>query len=145
MTSSTDVVEYRYVCRKETARKLTDSEWQILNVLWERYPATARGIAERLPKENNWAYTTIKTLLTRLAEKGAVKESKKGNTSLYEPLLSKQMARRNALKSLANQAFDGAFGPLMHFLLEDQKLTVNQRHQLLNAIQKQNNKKESVK
>jgi BlaI family penicillinase repressor len=124
--------------------KLTDAEWQVMNVLWERYPATARGIAERLPKENNWAYTTIKTLLTRLVEKGAVKEGKNGNTSLYEPLLNRQTARRNALKSLANQAFDGAFGPLMHFLVEDQKLTENQKHELLKAIQKQD-KKESVK
>jgi BlaI family penicillinase repressor len=126
--------------------KLTDTEWQIMNCLWERFPATARGIAERLPKEINWAYTTIKTLLTRLTEKGAVKESKKGNTSLYEPLLSRQAARRNALKSLANQAFDGAFGPLMHFLLEDQKLTTGQKRELLSTIQKQDNsKKESDK
>jgi BlaI family penicillinase repressor len=126
--------------------KLTETEWQVMNVLWERYPATARGIAERLPKEINWAYTTIKTILTRLVEKGTVKESKNGNTSLYEPLLSRQDARRNALKSLANQAFDGAFGPLMHFLLEDQKLTDSQRQQFLNAIQKQEKKeKESDK
>ncbi|MBN1787680.1 MAG: BlaI/MecI/CopY family transcriptional regulator [Sedimentisphaerales bacterium] len=115
--------------------KLTDTEWQVMNVLWERYPATARGISERLPKEINWAYTTIKTLLARLTEKGAVKESKKGNTSLYEPVLTRQQARRVALKSLANQAFDGAFGPLMHFLLEDQKLSKSQRQQLLEIVQ----------
>ncbi len=126
--------------------KLTDAEWLVMNVLWERFPATARGIAERLPKEINWAYTTIKTILARLAEKGVVKESKNGNTSLYEPLLSRKNARRSALASLANQAFDGAFGPLMHFLLEDQKLNAGQKRQLLNAIQRQNNsKKESVK
>jgi len=117
--------------------KLTDTEWQIMNVLWERYPATARGIAERLPKEIDWAYTTIKTLLTRLVEKGAVRENKKGNTSLYEPLLSRQNARRNALKILANQAFDGVFGSLMHFLVEDQKLTDSQKSELLKAIQEQ--------
>jgi len=126
--------------------KLTDTEWQVMNVLWERYPATARGIAERLPKENSWAYTTIKTLLARLVEKGVVKESKNGNTSLYEPVLNRQTARRNALKSLANQAFDGAFGPLMHFLVEDQKLSASQKRELLNTIQKKDNeKKESVK
>lgn len=123
--------------------KLTDAEWQIMNCLWERYPATARGIAERLPKNVEWAYTTIKTLLTRLVEKGAVKENKKGNTSLYEPLLSKQIARRNALKTLANQAFDGAFGPLMHFLIEDEKLTDSQKNELLKAIQKQDKKEKS--
>jgi BlaI family penicillinase repressor len=120
--------------------KLTDAEWQIMNVLWERYPATARGIAERLPKEVEWAYTTIKTLLGRLVEKGAIKENKKGNTSLYEPLLSRQNARRSALKTLVNQAFDGAFGPLMHFLVEDQKLTTSQKNELLKAIQQSDTK-----
>ena len=54
--------------------KLTQAEWQVMNALWERYPATARDIAERLPASVKWAYTTIKTLLTRLLEKGAVSE-----------------------------------------------------------------------
>ena len=114
--------------------KLTNAEWQIMNVLWARYPATARGIAERLPQEVTWAYTTIKTILTRLVEKGAVKESKKGTTCIYEPIVTRKNARRSALKLLANQAFDGAFGPLMHFLLEDQKLSSKQRQELLQAL-----------
>ena len=114
--------------------KLTESEWQIMNVLWERYPTTARGIAERLPQEVNWAYTTIKTLLSRLAKKGVVKESKKGNISIYEPVLTRMNARRNAIKDLANQAFDGAFGPLMHFLQENQKLPAKQKQELMQAL-----------
>ena len=48
--------------------KLTKAEWQIMNVLWAKCPATARQIADRLPEDVNWAYTTIKTMLTRLAE-----------------------------------------------------------------------------
>ena len=115
--------------------RLTEAEWQIMNALWEGWPATAREIADRLPESVNWAYTTIKTMLTRLVEKEAVGESKRGNVGIYEPILSRQNARRNALKSLANQAFDGAFGPLMHFLLEDQNLSVRQREQLLEALQ----------
>ena len=114
--------------------KLTEAEWQIMNVLWERYPATARGISERLPQEVSWAYTTIKTLLTRLVGKGAVREGKKGNTSIYEPLLTRKNARRNAIKILANQAFDGAFGPLMHFMLENQKLTPAQKQELVQSL-----------
>lgn len=125
--------------------KLTEAEWQIMNVLWERYPATARGIAERLPQEISWAYTTIKTLLTRLVEKGVAEESKKGNTSIYEPILTRQKARRIALKTLANQAFDGAFGPLMHFLLEDQKLTSKQKEELMVALKEKNTRKKGGK
>jgi len=57
-----------------------------------------------------------------LVDKGAVKEYKKGNTSQYEPILTREKARRSALKTLVNHAFDGAFGPLLHFLVEDEKL-----------------------
>ncbi len=117
--------------------KLTQAEWQIMNALWQNWPATARQIADRLPKNVNWAYTTIKTMLTRLAGKKAVTETKKAGVGVYEPILTRQTARRNALKSLANQAFDGAFGPLMHFLLQDQKLTPKQRAELLEAIKQE--------
>jgi predicted transcriptional regulator len=74
-------------------------------------------------------------MLSRLTDKNAVKETKKGNVGLYEPVLTKPQARRSALKSLANQAFDGAFGPLMHFLLEDQKLSGKQKEEILQALQ----------
>ena len=115
--------------------KLTEAEWQIMNALWQTWPATARQIADRLGEEVDWAYTTIKTMLTRLTDKNAVKETKKGNISIYEPVLTRQNAQRNALKSLVNQAFDGAFGPMMHFLLEDQKLSKTQREVLLHILE----------
>jgi BlaI family penicillinase repressor len=121
--------------------KITDAEWQIMNCLWEKHPATARGIAGRLPKDVQWAYTTIRTLLARLIEKGAVREYKEGNTSLYEPILSRDNARRSALKTLVNQAFDGAYGPLMHFLVNDQSLTSKQRQALAQALHEQSEKR----
>jgi predicted transcriptional regulator len=116
--------------------KLTEAEWQIMNVLWEKYPATARNISERLESRVNWAYTTIKTMLTRLAEKGAVREKKKGNTSIYEPIVSRTQARHSAVKNLINQAFDGAFGPLMHFLVEDEQLSAKQKKEILELLKK---------
>ena len=125
--------------------KLTEAEWQIMNALWQGWPATTRQVADRLPENVNWAYTTIKTMLTRLTEKQAIKESKKGSIGIYEPILTRQNARRNALKSLANQAFDGAFGPLMHFLLEDQKLTAKQRQELMQAFKENSNKRKGGK
>jgi BlaI family penicillinase repressor len=121
--------------------KLTDAEWQIMNCLWEKHPATARGIAGRLPEDVRWAYTTIRTLLARLVDKGAVREYKEGNTSLYEPLLTRDNARRSALKTLVNQAFDGAYGPLMHFLINDQSLTPKQRQALARALEEQSKKR----
>ena len=80
--------------------KLSDAEWQLMNALWVNHPATAREIMERLDGEVKWAYTTVKTMLTRLVIKNAMSETKKGNTSYYSPLVSQSSAQRNALKSL---------------------------------------------
>ena len=125
--------------------KLTEAEWQIMNTLWEGWPATGRQIADRLPENVNWAYTTIKTMLTRLTEKKVVKETKKGSIGIYEPILTRQNARQSALKILANQAFDGAFGPLMHFLLEDQKLSAKQRRELIQTLKEGTDKRQGGK
>ena len=114
--------------------KLTDAEWQIMKALWEKHPATAREVAERLPTGVSWAYTTIKTMLSRLADKKAVSERKQGNTSVYKPLITQIKARRSAFRSLLDQAFDGAVGPLMHFLVEEKQLTDKQKDQLIEIL-----------
>ena len=110
--------------------KLTDAEWHIMNALWRQHPATARQVLRGLPGRVQWAYTTVKTMLTRLVAKGAIAEHKEGRTSHYEPLLSRANARRGALVNLADRAFDGAFGPLMHFMVEDRRLSASERDQL---------------
>ena len=124
--------------------KLTESEWQIMNALWERHPATARELSERLPEEVNWAYTTIKTMLTRLVAKKAVSERKRANTSVYEPLVTQDKARRSAVHSLLDQAFDGAVEPMLDFLADDRKLTGKQRRQLLQLLQEEEAEKEET-
>jgi len=115
--------------------KLTEAEWQIMNALWQKHPATAREIMERLDRRVKWAYTTIKTMLTRLVEKDAVSEVKQGNTSVYEPLVSQQKARLSAFKSLLDQAFDGAVGPLVHFLTEEKQLTAKEKKELRKILE----------
>ena len=115
--------------------KLTQAEWQIMNALWEKHPATARDIMSRLPKDVKWAYTTLKTMLSRLAEKEAVSEQKQSNMSVYEPLVSQRKARLSAFRQLLDQSFDGAMGPLMHFMLEEQKLNPKQKQELIEILQ----------
>jgi BlaI family penicillinase repressor len=115
--------------------KLTEAEWQIMNALWQKHPATAREIMDRLPVAVQWAYTTIKTMLTRLVEKKAVSETKQGNTSVYDPLVSQQKARLSAFRSLLDQAFDGAIGPLVHFLAEEKQLPAKEREELAKILE----------
>ncbi len=109
---------------------LSDAEWKVMNALWKRHPACVRDVLEEIEGESSWAYTTVKTMLSRLTEKGVLKVEKKANTSYYQPLLTRRQARRAAVRSLIDRAFDGAFGPLMAFLVDDRKLHAPDRKRL---------------
>lgn len=109
---------------------LSDAEWKVMNALWKRHPACVREVLEEIGAEANWAYTTVKTMLSRLAEKGILEVEKHANTSYYSPNLTRNQARRAAVRSLMDRAFDGAFGPLMAFLVDDQKLSSKDRERL---------------
>jgi predicted transcriptional regulator len=115
--------------------RLTDSEWLIMNALWEGHPATAREISERLPKNNDWAYTTIKTMLSRLVGKRAVSERKRANTSIYEPLIERDEAQRSAISSLIKHAFGGAVEPFLGFVANS-AMSPSQRQKLLEMLER---------
>lgn len=110
--------------------RLSNAEWQLMNALWAGHPATARDLAERLPDEIDWAYTTIKTMLTRLEKKRAVSAEMRGNTSHYTPLVARDEARRSALRDLIDQAFGGGVQPLLAFLARDDRLSAAERREL---------------
>jgi len=111
-----------------------------MNALWEKHPATAREIMGRLPQGVKWAYTTLKTMLSRLVEKEAVSEHKQSNTSIYEPLVTQRKARLSAFRLLLDQSFDGAMGPLMHFMLQEQKLNDKQKKELIEILGNESDK-----
>ncbi len=113
---------------------LTSAEWHVMNALWQDWPATAREIEARLSDEVHWAYTTLRSVLARLEEKGAVKEYKRSNVSFYEPILTRRKARMAALRSVVSEAFEGAFGPLVHFLVEEEALSEEERRKLMDAL-----------
>jgi BlaI family penicillinase repressor len=117
--------------------RLSEAEWQIMKALWRCQPATVRDLIEHLPPGVDWAYTTVKTMLTRLEGKKAVSERKTKNVSVYEALVSPLTARGSAWSSFLNQAFDGAMEPLLHFLVRERKLTKKQRRQLAQLLEEE--------
>jgi BlaI family transcriptional regulator, penicillinase repressor len=117
--------------------RLSEAEWQIMKALWRCQPATVHELIAHLPPGVDWAYTTVKTMLTRLAGKKAVSERKTRNVSVYEALVSPQAARGSAWSSFLNQAFDGAMEPLLHFLVRERKLTKKQRRQLARLLEEE--------
>lgn len=114
--------------------KLSDAEWTVMNAVWERFPASARDLVERLERETQWAYTTVKTLLQRLVDKGALSVRMRANQGLYEPLITREQARRSALRSLVDKAFDGTFGSLLQHMVSAERLSPKDRARLQNLL-----------
>jgi predicted transcriptional regulator len=110
--------------------KLTDAEWTVMGALWERAPASARDVLEAVGDETGWAYTTVKTMLARLAEKGVLAVEMDGNTSRYSPLVTRGDARKGALRALVEHAFDGTVGALVSHLVAEEKLSAKDRRRL---------------
>jgi BlaI family penicillinase repressor len=117
--------------------KLTEPEWQLMNALWKHHPATTREIIEQIPGSVKWAYTTVKTMLTRLEAKKAVTERKRGNTSVYEPLITQENAQRSAMTNLLNKVLGGAVAPLLHFLVDSGKISSKERQELIRMLQEE--------
>jgi predicted transcriptional regulator len=107
----------------------SDAEWKVLHALWRRGKATSRELLEELAAEN-WAYTTLKTMLTRMEEKGFVRSKPLGNAAQYEPLLARGEAQRSALRTLIERVFEGAAGPLLAHLAEEERLSAVERAEL---------------
>ena len=115
--------------------KLSDAEWTVMRAVWARSPASARDVLEHAEAETGWAYTTVKTLLARLVEKGAVSARMRGNVSLYEPRVTMRQARIAALRSLVDRAFDGTFGTLLQHLIAEEKLSPRDRAALARMVE----------
>ncbi len=107
----------------------SDAEWKVLHALWKRGKASARELLEDLSAED-WAYTTLKTMLTRMEDKGFVRSRSLGNMALYEPLLARGEAQRSALRTLIERVFEGAAGPLLAQLAEEERLSPRDRAEL---------------
>lgn len=109
--------------------KLSDAEWTVMNALWEHSPASARDVHARM-HDRDWAYTTVKTMLDRLVEKGAVAVEKQANAGIFTPLLTRDEARSSAVRSLVERAFGGTFDALVQHFVAAERLTARERAQL---------------
>lgn len=107
----------------------SDAEWKVLHALWRLNKATSRELLDELASEG-WAYTTLKTMLTRMEEKGFVRSKSVGNAARYEARLARGDAQRSALRTLIARVFEGASGPLLAHLAEEESLSPGERAEL---------------
>ena len=114
--------------------QISDAEWQVMEELWRCSSATAREVSLALAESTGWTRSTVKTMLERLAEKGAVEVELRGNVRHFSPAIGPRTARRSALRSLVDRAFGGRWGALVQHLVSDSELSARDRAELERTI-----------
>ena len=122
--------------------ELTEAEWIIMKVVWENEPCAAGTVQEALANSKDWAYSTIKTTMDRMANKGFLKIQKIRNLQLFSSIISEVDAKRGEFRKMLKRAFDGALTPMMQFLIEHEGLSKAESAQLRKLVNKAKNKKD---
>jgi BlaI family penicillinase repressor len=101
----------------ETSIHISDAEWQVMQFIWEQHAATAAEVIARLSPQTGWQHRTVRTLLARLVEKGALAARAEGNRYVYTPLVSRARCIRQESRAFLNKVFGGdATELLVHFV-----------------------------
>ncbi|MHC4418448.1 MAG: BlaI/MecI/CopY family transcriptional regulator, partial [Planctomycetota bacterium] len=103
--------------------ELTEGEWAIIQAVWDNQPCAAPTVQEALEEQKGWSYSTVKTMMDRMAAKGLLKTERIRNLILYRPAITRRQAQDREVMRAVKRAFDGAFTPMMQFLLDNNKLS----------------------
>ena len=122
------------------ATKISPAEWEVLNVLWDRAPATASEVFESLPQDKEWHTKTVNTFLTRLVEKGVLEVRREGRSNVYLPRKTREQCIQAEGQSFLNRVFRGAFGPMLLHFVEKADLSQDEIRELERLLR---NKKKS--
>ncbi len=114
---------------------ISEAEAQVMEVLWHRHPLSTEEIAAALQGRQDWQLATIKTLLNRLLNKGAVSADKDGRRFLYSPVLRREDWVAEQSNSLLDRLFDGSLAPLVAHFSSRRKLKASEIKALKKLIE----------
>lgn len=102
---------------------ISEAEAVVMEVLWQRHPQGADEVVLALADTTDWAEPTVKTLLNRLLNKGAIKAARQGRRYLYTPLLAREAWVAQQSEGLLQRLFDGRIAPLVAHFSKQRKLS----------------------
>ena len=114
--------------------RISEAEWEIMEVLWNRSPLRAAEVAEALAERRDWSPTTIRTMLARLLRKGALKHEQQGRRYLYSPAVSREATRAAESESFVDRVFAGRTSPMLAWFVEERGLSEEDLEELQRMI-----------
>ena len=103
--------------------QISEAESVVMDVLWRTHPLGAEEVVAALADSRHWQEATIKTLLNRLLNKGAIRAEKDGRRYLYSPMVKREDWVLAESRGLLERLFDGRVAPLVAHFSAHRKLS----------------------
>lgn len=115
--------------------KITEAEWKVMEFLWGNPSSTMTEIRKNL-ETTGWNSSTIKTLVTRLIQKGAVKAEGKVRHTLYSPIVTIEECQLRETKNFLDRIYNGSVRMMVSNLVKDSALSDDDAEELMSLIDK---------
>lgn len=119
---------------KSTA--LTDSEWQIMQLLWEDAPLTLTQMGKLLKDKTGWTRHTIISLLRRMQTKESITVEDDGKVKRFYPAIAKDDIYLTETKTFLSKLFDGKVGLMLSSMVVNEELKEDEIDELIKILNK---------
>ena len=121
---------------------LSDGEWRIMNLLWEKAPLRVPERTELLREDTGWSRATVNMMLARLEEKGAVRSEAEGRSKVFVPVLTQADARQKETARFLDRLYGGSLGLMVSSLAGQKGLSREEIRELYAILEKAEKEKE---
>ena len=118
--------------------KISETEWEIMRVVWAAHPVTAAEVIERLvAADPSWHPKTVRTLLSRLVRKKALDYEPRGRAYVYEPRVAQGECVAAASESFLDRVFGGSLKPMLAHFVQQRRLSQRELEELKALLEEQ--------
>lgn len=115
---------------------LSDGEWKLMNLLWDESPLTIGRMVKALENDTAWTKATVNIMLSRLAEKGAVRIDSSSRVKLFYPLLQREDAVKQEARNTLARIRTGGLGLLVSTMARECELSADEIDELYRILKK---------
>jgi BlaI family penicillinase repressor len=121
---------------KKSSPSITETEWQIMQVLWKKAPLSAGEILQALQASDpEWHPKTAQTLIGRLVKKGVLRFEDRGRGYSYSPCFSAEECADQASESFLDRVFGGSLAPMLAHFVQHRKLSAREIRDLKKILE----------
>lgn len=121
--------------------RISEAEWEVLNILWKKAPLTASRIFEALPAGKVWKLNTVRTFLARLEKKGIIGACEGSDAKEFAPRVTREACVRQEGESFLERVFEGGAAALLVHFARSKRLSAAELAELQAVLEQKRREK----